>query len=370
MLVIRRRPGGEFIFEERRPPQQNLFTLVIIALIFLSFQANLHNHMAQRQFHSGAQFHERNKYGAGQKSQIHPKFHHKLEEELPIKVNGIFLFGVRKDERARYLADENGNFTCLDGVQQILFDKINDNTCDCDDGSDEPGTSACDFHFFCEPEHRYLKSNLVNDGVCDCCDGSDEWRGHVLSEENRLPKNGPNVHFSPCFDRCYDYELAKSAADEARHQGETEKLKYIASAAALSETDKVPFGAEGEYYALSTKCYKYHSPSYVYELCPYQSATQDSGQNPDPVKLGKMGTLDLSDKLKPKLIMPGGSGSGCPSNQQRRAEVWFTCGEVDEITYVQEPSTCVYRFDFTTPAACATATPKPPSSVEKGNDPL
>lgn len=41
MLVIRRRPGGEFIFEERRPPQQNLFTLVIIALIFLSFQVKI-----------------------------------------------------------------------------------------------------------------------------------------------------------------------------------------------------------------------------------------------------------------------------------------------------------------------------------------
>ena len=65
--------------------------------------------MAQRQFHQGAQYHERNKYGGGQRGQIHPKFHHKLEEELPIKVNGIFLFGVRKDERARYLFFENFN---------------------------------------------------------------------------------------------------------------------------------------------------------------------------------------------------------------------------------------------------------------------
>jgi len=311
--------------------------------------------MAQRQFHQGQTVHERNKYGG--RSMVHPKFHHKLEEEIPIKVNGIFLFGVRKDDRARYLADDNGNFTCLDGQQQINFDKINDNSCDCDDGSDEPGTSACDFHFFCEPEHRYLKSNLVNDGVCDCCDGSDEWRGNVLSEENKLPKQGPNVHFSPCSDRCYDYELAKSAAEDSKHQGEEEKAKYIAEAAGLSETEKVIYGEEGEYYALSKKCYKYISPTYVYELCPYHKATQDDGQKPDPVKLGKDGVLDLSDKNKPKLIMSGGDGSGCPNNQGRRAEVHFVCGVADEITYVQEPSTCIYRFDFTTPAACSTTPP-------------
>ena len=48
----------------------------------------------------------------------------------------------------------------------------------------------------------------------------------------------------------------------------------MAKAAGLSETEKIPYGPEGEYYALSQKCYKYHSPSYVYELCPYQKATQ------------------------------------------------------------------------------------------------
>ncbi|KAM6996621.1 glucosidase 2 subunit beta [Passerculus sandwichensis] len=75
--------------------------------------------------------------------------------------------------------DPSGPFRCLDGSGSVAFSWVNDDYCDCRDGSDEPGTPACpNGRFHCANaghRPRSIPAAHVNDGVCDCCDGTDEW---------------------------------------------------------------------------------------------------------------------------------------------------------------------------------------------------
>lgn len=92
------------------------------------------------------------------------------------------IIGINPKDADLYKPDANGNWRCLSNPEiEINFDQINDDYCDCPDGSDEPGTSACpNGKFYCENEGHipsYINSYLVNDGRCDyelCCDGTDE----------------------------------------------------------------------------------------------------------------------------------------------------------------------------------------------------
>lgn len=85
--------------------------------------------------------------------------------------------GVSLSKASLYIPTKD--FTCFDGTVTIPFSYVNDDYCDCFDGSDEPGTSAClNGVFHCTNaghRSRNIPSSRVNDGVCDCCDGTDEY---------------------------------------------------------------------------------------------------------------------------------------------------------------------------------------------------
>lgn len=128
---------------------------------------------------------------------------------LPGRCNGSEVRGMHPEKRSRY--NPTSDFTCLDDSATIPFSLVNDDYCDCRDGSDEPGTAACaNGRFYCPNsghKPQELLSSRVNDGICDCCDGSDEYERDT-----------------PCPNTCQ--ELGKKAAEEYQRMRELQEHGY------------------------------------------------------------------------------------------------------------------------------------------------
>ncbi|KAL2056746.1 hypothetical protein ABVK25_003141 [Lepraria finkii] len=150
-------------------------------------------------------------------------------------------------------------FTCISSPSiRLPVARLNDDFCDCPDGSDEPGTSACAHlsslspftlgstptghvnttlalpGYYCKNKgHQpsYVPFTNVNDGVCDyqlCCDGSDEWA---------------KVGGVKCEDKCKEIGKEWKKKDEQRQKSQSNAAKrrkeLVAEAAKLRQEVEV-----------------------------------------------------------------------------------------------------------------------------------
>ncbi|KAF2892863.1 hypothetical protein ILUMI_13314 [Ignelater luminosus] len=106
----------------------------------------------------------------------------KLTKDVKKDWKPNLILGTHAHQKQFYTPHDNNKFICIVSLEEIDFNQVNDDYCDCQDGSDEPGTNACsNGQFFCSSQINYknhprlVSSSKVNDGICDCCDGSDEW---------------------------------------------------------------------------------------------------------------------------------------------------------------------------------------------------
>jgi hypothetical protein len=317
--------------------------------------------------------------------------------------------GVAPEWVATYQsAAEAGVWRCEQrggGGSEIAAAAIHDDYCDCADGSDEPGTSACAGLLLGVPLLRhgfYCASGLtlvsggarivasrVDDGVCDCCDGSDEAPG-------------------ACADRCGEVREHAGAAQAARRRGAERKAALetqTVESRALLKVGEVDLSAMPAFGAAfhPARCVSSDQGEYTYEVCPFMKASQNKrggdrrsfslgqqwsweqlpaaasqascidrhvdcpswatagecqknpgymhkdcqrscGQCPAPPPLPSPGEHEWIGKLS--------GGEGCGGGPRRSLRLLFECGEEEALGRVDEPEPCTYSVTLTTPAAC------------------
>ncbi|XP_076276067.1 glucosidase 2 subunit beta [Lasioglossum baleicum] len=153
--------------------------------------------------------------------------------------------GIPTTKSSLFSSDKD--FQCFDGSLVIPFAWVNDDYCDCADGSDEPGTSACgNGIFYCENtghRARYIPSTWVNDGICDCCDTSDEYKSGKDCSNN-------------CNELGKEARLEQEKAEELMKEGNKIRTEMVSKGKQLKndyQTNLVKLRADFEEAALLKK---------------------------------------------------------------------------------------------------------------------
>lgn len=156
-----------------------LFILVLLSsIMFLAYQLYFVNQLA-------------NSTEMLNTEKVSHQVHSKPTNNRPMEVNGKreLVRGIRIRDIDNYTRQlhQDQKFHCLDKSTVIAWERLNDDFCDCPDGSDETFTNACaNGKFYCTKQLRhktgrgidvFVPTSRINDGICDCTlDCSDEFK--------------------------------------------------------------------------------------------------------------------------------------------------------------------------------------------------
>lgn len=299
---------------------------------------------------------------------------------------------------------------CLNDSSVVLsYDQINDNYCDCPDGSDEPGTNACEYrpemNYYCVNAGYfpgYIENYKLDDGVCDydlCCDGSDEKSGlcpNVCSKV-ALQYRDYQDKMQNDIKRSLDtkeksIKRAKSIVFQIEQKLMHLKLdlnwktlelngNQLSSSSLVSLLKNYyrsffPFSPESPHLedsameslkseiTLLLKQIQFYTNNLAQDYGPKsifrvlekkQISGNYKGYNyriglfdsifQDDVLIGKFDTY-----LDRKMIYA--NGQKCWNGPKRSASIEFICGSMQKILSVSEPEKCHYQFEISTPLVC------------------
>ncbi|XP_052614675.1 N-acetylglucosamine-1-phosphotransferase subunit gamma isoform X1 [Peromyscus californicus insignis] len=103
---------------------------------------------------------------------------------------------------------------------------------------------------------------------------------------------------------------------------------------------------------LAGKCFSLVESTYKYEFCPFHNVTQHEQTfrwNAYSGILGIWHEWEITNNTFKGMWMT--DGDSCHS-RSRQSQVELTCGKINRLAHVSEPSTCIYALTFETPLVC------------------